>query len=367
MNKRKIDLCITIPSLQAGGMERVMSELLWHFSKKDITIHLILYGRKRDVFYQIPEDVKIYRPKFTFNNSIRFIHTVRTLFFLRRKIKKIKPDTILSFGELWNNMVLLSTIGLKYPVYISDRSQPDKSLGTFHDRLRRWLYPKAKGIILQSEKAKQNFIANISNKNKDIKVIGNPIRKITAIQGEIKKKRVLMVGRLIKSKNQDRLIRIFADIDKPDWELILVGYDHLEQFNMDPLKELSNSLGIGDRVVFAGKQTDVDKFYLESSVFAFTSSSEGFPNVIGEAMSAGLPVVAYDCVAGPSEMIINDVNGFLIPLFDDLMFKEKLIQLMEDEDLRNAMGQNAIKTIEKFDVEIIGEQFYQFIFNNIST
>lgn len=366
MSKKKYNLCITIPSLQAGGMERVMSELLWYFSRKEITIHLLLYGKNRDVFYQIPDNIIIYRPKFTFNNNIRFIHTLRTLFFLRQQVKKIKPDTILSFGELWNNMVLLSTLGLSFPVYVSDRSQPDKSLGVFHNRLRKWLYPKAKGIILQSEKAKQNFLNNITNRNKNIKVIGNPIRKIVTDKNSIKEKTVLMVGRLIRLKNQDRLIKIFAAIDKPEWNLVLVGYDHLKQKNMEPLKELANSLGISDRVVFAGKQTDVDSFYLESSIFAFTSSSEGFPNAIGEAMSAGLPVVAYDCIAGPSEMIVNDVNGFLIPLFDDLMFKEKLLQLMEDEDLRNTMGQNAIKTIEKFDVEVIGEQFYQSIFNNTS-
>ncbi len=82
-------------------------------------------------------------------------------------------------------------------------------------------------------------------------------------------------------------------------------------------------------------------------------------------MAAGLPVIAYDCIAGPSEMMIDGVNGYLIPLFDDVMFKEKLLQLMEDEDLRNTMGQKATETIKIFDVEIIGEKFYQFIFNNI--
>lgn len=354
-----------IPSLQAGGMERVMSELIWYFSKKSITIHLILYGRKRDVFYEIPDEVLIYKPKFEFNNRIRIFHTIRTLFFLRTQVKKINPDTILSFGELWNNMVLLSTLGLKYPVYVSDRSQPDKSLGRLHDALRKWLYPKAKGIILQSEKARQNFLSNISNKNKNIMVIGNPIRQIIPNQKIRKEKKILMVGRLIKSKHQDRLIKIIADINNSDWKLILVGYDHLKQNNMEPLKELASSLGLQNNVVFAGKQSNVEKYYLESSIFAFTSSSEGFPNVIGEAMSAGLPVVAYDCVAGPSEMIIDGVNGYLIPLFNDQLFKEKLKQLMNDEKMRTFLGQNAKQSIQKFKVDFIGEQFYQFITKDI--
>ena len=143
-----------------------------------------------------------------------------------------------------------------------------------------------------------------------------------------------MVGRLIKSKHQDKLIRIFASIDKKDWKLVLVGYDHLKQNNMEPLKKLALDCGVAERVIFAGKQTDVDSYYLSSKIFAFTSSSEGFPNAIGEAMSAGLPVVAYDCIAGPSEMIRDDENGFLIPLFDDVVFAKRLEQLMLDEVLR---------------------------------
>ncbi len=145
--------------------------------------------KKRDIFYDIPNSVNVYRPSFTFNNKYRFIHTLRTIVFLRKKIKKLNPPVILSFGELWNNMVLLSAYGLKTPVYVSDRAQPDKSLGRLHDYLRRWLYPKAKGIILQSEKAKNNFINNISGKNKSIRVIGNPIREVQP-RADIKRKKL---------------------------------------------------------------------------------------------------------------------------------------------------------------------------------
>ena len=108
-----------------------------------------------------------------------------------------------------------------------------------------------------------------------------------------------MVGRLIKTKHQDKLIEMFAKVSLPDWKLIIVGYDHLKQHNMERLKELAKNLDIEQRVVFTGKQDNIDEIYSKSSIFAFTSSSEGFPNVIGEAMAAGLPVIAFDCVAGP--------------------------------------------------------------------
>jgi glycosyltransferase involved in cell wall biosynthesis len=242
---------------------------------------------------------------------------------------------------------------------VSDRSQPDKSLGRFHDRLRKWLYPKTAGVILQTEKAKYIYQKNIKKLN--IKVIGNPIREILSQTDIQKQNQVLMVSRLIKSKHHDHLIKIFASINKKDWKLVLVGNDHLKQSNMESLKQLASDCGVADRVVFAGTQSDVEKYYLSSKIFAFTSSSEGFPNAIGEAMSAGLPVVAYDCIAGPSEMISDGENGYLVPVFDDIMFQEKLHKLMMDEALRKSMGENAKKSIRKFSVELIGKQFIDFI------
>jgi len=180
-----------------------------------------------------------------------------------------------------------------------------------------------------------------------------------------RKNQVLMVGRLINTKYQDRLIRIFLGIDEPGWQLVLVGYDHLKQQHSYRLIELINELNGRDRVILAGKQAGVEKFYLESRIFAFTSSSEGFPNAIGEAMSAGLPVVAYDCVAGPSELIKDGYNGYLIPLFDDELFGQRLRELMKDDKQRTEMGLNAARSIQKFDKEAICEQFWHFITGNL--
>jgi len=358
MNKQVI--CLVIPSLQAGGMERVMSELVWYFStKKDTEIQIILYGIKQEIFYSIPENITVHKPNFRFNNKFRLFFTLKTVLFLRKTISSLKPDTVLSFGEYWNSFVLLALLFKKYPVYISDRSQPNKSLGNFHDRLRKWIYPRSAGIILQSQKAIEIYQKNYKRLN--IKVIGNPIREIKSQNGVQRENLVLMVGRLIESKHQDRLIKIFASIGKKDWKLVLVGYDHLKQNNMEPLKRLAMKCEVSGNVVFAGKQSDVEKYYLSSKIFAFTSSSEGFPNAIGEAMAAGLPVVAYDCIAGPSEMIVDQESGFLIPLFNDDIFKSKLELLMDNPDLSEKFGQNGMEYIKKFNIQSIGEQFYQFI------
>jgi GalNAc-alpha-(1->4)-GalNAc-alpha-(1->3)-diNAcBac-PP-undecaprenol alpha-1,4-N-acetyl-D-galactosaminyltransferase len=359
MSKKKI--CLVIPSLQAGGMERVMSEIARYFARKDeIELHLILYGITREIFYSIPESILIHKPSFRFNNRWRLFYTLKTLYFLRIKIKEIKPTCILSFGEYWNNFLLLSILGLNQSAYISDRSQPDKSLGWLDDKLRHLLYPMANGLILQTEKAKDLYLTK--NRHHNIAVIGNPIRNFYNFKfTQEREKNILMVGRLIKSKHQDKLIEMFAKVSPSDWKLIVVGYDHLKQNNLDKLKRLTKDLDVEQRVVFTGKQDNVDEIYLKSSIFAFTSSSEGFPNVIGEAMAAGLPVIAFDCVAGPSEMITDGQDGYLIPLFDYELFQSRMVELMKDEELRSRIGTNAKESIKKFSSEKICEAFYKFI------
>jgi GalNAc-alpha-(1->4)-GalNAc-alpha-(1->3)-diNAcBac-PP-undecaprenol alpha-1,4-N-acetyl-D-galactosaminyltransferase len=361
VSKQKKKICLVIPSLQAGGMERVMSELAWYFSEKEeVELHLLLYGISRQVFYSLPENVMLHSPSFKFSNRLRFLNTIRTLAFLRKSIRKIAPDTILSFGEYWNNFVLLALLGLKYPVYLSDRSQPDKSLGAFHDRMRHWLYPGSRGLILQTEMAKEIYLRK--NRHDNIAVIGNPIRSFGEVKnGRMREKHVLMVGRLIQTKHQDMLIEMFARVCRHDWKLVIVGYDHMKQQHMDRLKGLARELRVEKQVVFMGKQDKIEEIYLRSSIFAFTSSSEGFPNVIGEAMSAGLPVVAFDCVAGPSEMIQDGKNGFLSPLFNKEDFQGNLARLMDDPELRIQMGSRARESIQRFSRDRICEEFYRFI------
>jgi glycosyltransferase involved in cell wall biosynthesis len=353
-------ICLIIPSLQAGGMERVMSELIGHFSKKKaIKIDLVIYGKNREIFFPVPSNITIHKPSFDFVDFPRFYSTLKTMFFLRRTIKEINPDIILSFGEYWNNFVLISLWALEFPVFISDRCQPNKHLGGFHEFLRRRLYPRAAGVIAQTRKAK-DFYVNL-NLNNNIKVIGNPIYEIS-INGELKKENIILtVGRLITTKHHDRLIKIFKKLSPNGWKLVIVGGDALKQNGMERLKKMVRELQMEDSIELTGTVSDIGSYYKKSKIFAFTSSSEGFPNVIGEAMSAGLPIISYDCVAGPSDLIEEGSNGFLVPTFNDNEFLEKLKYLISNQEERERMGQNSKKLVQRFSKNNIGEQYFNFL------
>lgn len=353
-----------VHSLCPGGQERVVSVLLNEFSKfKNVELHLVLFGKKPELFYEIPDTTIVHKPEFNFNNKFRWWFTLKTLYFIRKTLNRIEPDAILSFGELWNSFVLLSCIGCNLPIFVSDRNQPGKNIGFVQETLRKYLYPKAKGIIAQTNVAKNVLFEK--TKHRTIAVVGNPI-PFSEIKEDINRENiVLTVGRLIDTKHHDALIKSFVKIRIGNWKLIIVGDDAIKQRNREKLELLVKNLNANEFVIIAGKSNNVQEFYQRAKIFAFTSSSEGFPNVIGEAMMAGLPVVAFDCIAGPSEMVHNDSNGFLIPLFDYNQLENKLLSLMTNDILIKKMSKNACESIRGFNAQNISKKIYTFVLKQI--
>ena len=325
----------------------------------NIEVHLVLFGRSPKLFYRIDNKVHIHKISSGFNNKLRIIESFKRLSYIRKTVKNINPASVLSFGTQWNNFVLLALLKTPYPIFVSDRGSPIRKYKVSQEKFRSWLYPKASGIIVQTNKAYQIISKRFPKSN--IISIGNPIRNISADKYPEKENIILSVGRLITSKHHDRLIKLFKRIDAPNWKLVIVGGNAIKENNLIKLELLIKSLGLENQVELTGEQKNVERYYLKSKIFAFTSSIEGFPNVIGEALSAGLPVVAYDCIAGPSEMIKDGENGYLVREFDDIMFQEKLQKLMMDEALMKSMGKEAKKSIQKFSVESIGKQYLDFI------
>lgn len=94
------------------------------------------------------------------------------------------------------------------------------------------------------------------------------------------------------------------------------------------------------------------------------STSEGFPNALGEAMAAGCACIAYDCVAGPSDIIDDGINGFLIPMGNEVLFQRKLKILMENHDLRVEFGAEAKNKMKQFRADKIADNYFEFITSN---
>ncbi|HLO60104.1 MAG TPA: glycosyltransferase [Bacteroidales bacterium] len=350
-------ICLILPDLHKGGMERVMAELACYFyARHKSEIYIILLLNHAKVFYKIPPEVTIIRPSFAFNNNKRIISTIRTLIFVRKTVKQLAPDSILSFGETYNSFVLMSCLFTGFNVFVSDRSRPDKSWGFLQEKLRKILYPGARGIISQTTFSRDFLIKETGHKN--ILIIPNPITYLVNHSGP-KENVILNVGRIIKSKRLDLLLNIFSRCNNENWKLWIVGEN--ETGLQTILSEQSKELRISDKVIFWGKQEDMSRFYNISKIFAFTSESEGLPNVLLEAMSAGLACISFDCIAGPSDLIQNGENGFLVDLYDCNDYVYKLNKLISDDSLQQYFSTNAKSKSQEFDINIIGEKYYNFL------
>lgn len=347
------------PSLTFGGRERVLSKLINYSHDKGDDVHVIMYAKERIVSFPINEEVVMHEPKFSAGKN-ELLYAIKSLLYIRKTVKEYHIDTIVSFEEKWNRFALLALVGLNVRRVISNRNNPHRYYGFVDAKLAQWLYPKADVLVAQTKIAKEVYEKRY--RLKKCVVIGNPIDQLDVdVNTRERENIVVCVARLMKSKNHDRLVNIFSKTQNDGWKLVLVGGAFGKEDLSISLRKQIAELGLEDRVILAGASKDVNTYLLKSKIFAFTSDHEGFPNSIGEAMAAGLPVVSYDCIAGPSDMIDDGISGFLVPVFDDNMFVERLNYLMSHENERREMGKAAVEKIKQFDTAQICNTFYNVI------
>lgn len=337
-------------------MERVITLLANFFSSRFWfkEVHLITLT-KSEILFNIEKGINVHTPEFYFREYNRLRATTKTCIYIRNKIKTINPDIILSFGDRFNSFVIFSSLGLRKKVFVSNRMNPFLSNGLFLDLLNTVFYKFCEGLIAQTIVAKNAFLQKGLNSN--IVAIGNPVNKVTHEPVQVRKKTILNVGRFAGEKNQEFIVEYFLQSEKPDWTLLFIGEGHRKEF----VEKIIILNGSPDNIVLKSNVNDINNYYSSASIFAFSSTSEGFPNALAEAMAAGCACISFDCIAGPSDIIDNDLNGFLIPLGDHEGYIQKLILLMEDESLRDRFGKAAKEKMKQFAIEDIAEKYYDFI------
>lgn len=196
----------------------------------------------------------------------------------------------------------------------------------------------------------QDYEDNWKNNPKVI-VIPNPLIQSCIGVSSLNQKIVISVGRLVESKNFSSMISAWRDVNKlhPDWKLHIYGDGPFHSVLQKQIEEKK----LIDSVELCGFSSDINSKLQCASVFAFTSTSEGFGLVLIEAMSHGLPVVSYDCQYGPRDIIEQGKDGYFVPLNDEKSFSDKINLLINDENLRKEMGKNAYEKSKMYSMENI--------------
>jgi len=203
--------------------------------------------------------------------------------------------------------------------------------------LEKHVYRNADAII-SSSKNDNNYIKENYKPKSNITFIPNYIDTERFIPLDIKKKKksICFVGRLEKQKNLDELLNA---LDGLSFSLTIIGDGSLRS----KLEKKADDLRL--KINFLGVKSNDDLPYLlnQHEVFILPSLYEGMPKALLEAMSCGLPVIGTD-VKGINEVIVNNYNGILCKT-DYLSIKNCIINIMDNDDLKNRLGENARKTI----------------------
>lgn len=348
-------IALVIADLGAGGAERVLSILANEWINKGHSVNVILLA-KGPSFYELDPRIEVTELGFKTHSGIfsRLVSIFKISLLLRKHVKMTNPDFILSFMNKYNIFVLLSLFKTKNKIYVSERDSPTEKLSKVTVFLRDSLYRFAEGVICQTEMSRDFII--LQTKNKNVTAIPNPVSDCILDESIERENIILNVGRLVEKKGQKYLIEAFSKIENKEWKLYIAGDGHLKEELINYVEQLE----LGERVVFLGSRKDVSHWYQKAKIFAFPSIFEGFPNALAEAMTYGLACVSFDCFTGPSDIIEDGVNGYLVEERNVNEFTDRFNYLIEHEKKRLEFSENATKLRNALNKERISDEYLNF-------
>ena len=209
-------------------------------------------------------------------------------------------------------------------------------------------------IITLTEHDKQNYLNNLDIKGK-VEYIYNPIEEVDDMECNIKSKQIISVGRLTYQKGFDMLCDVAKVVlkDNKGWKWLILG----DGEDKDKLRSKIKEYGLENKLILKGNVSNVEEYYKNSSLYVMTSRFEGLPMTLLEAKTYKLPIVSFNCLTGPSEIVKNNVNGYLINPENVEAMSNKLNILMNDENKLKEFSNNAQIDIEKFKLKPIIERW----------
>lgn len=348
-------------SMQSGGAERTIALLSDYVSRQKDVVTIVTMDDEPS-FYPLHPSINHIRLNISRQSKNTFKAIERNL----RSIEKIKaaymacqPDVVVCFGP---NSTLLSFIargGMKYKIIGSERSNPFDSRSNFWSKSKRRISTLCDGFLFQTKGAMDYY--PLSTQNKSI-VLSNSI--VTADYKVLdrpweERKHICAVGRMDEGKCFDDLITAFAKVHEkqPEVKVDLYGDGPIRH----ELEAMSAKLGLGDYMLFHGRCNSILEEYAKHKIFVMTSRSEGMPNVLMEALASGCACVSTDCHFGPSELIRDGENGFLVPVNDTEAVFEKVCFLLDDDTICQNFSNAALLIRQTNDIEIIGKAFYSYL------
>jgi glycosyltransferase involved in cell wall biosynthesis len=273
---------------------------------------------------------------------------------LRRAIVRSEPDVVISFLTSANVPALMATRGLAVPVIVSERIDPaHEPISKGWKYLRRSFYPRAAAVVVQTHAALAYFSPRVQRHARVIpNAVWPPADDAPRADARRNGTRVVVgLGRLAEQKRFDLLVRAFAAIASrhPAWNLEIWG----EGAERSHLEQLVQELHLTHRITLPGRTDHACRTLRRADLFVLSSSYEGFPNALCEALACGVASISVDCPSGPGEVIRDGVDGLLVPRDDFDALVAAMDRLMNSEAERQRLAARAPEVVTRFGVDRI--------------
>ena len=377
----KKNIALFVSSIGYGGTERVVHRFTNELIKYYNVTLVVIYG---NIELPVHENVNIVcLTNRTEHFKVSFfsitVDYIKSLFKYPTVLKQNEIDVSISFlirQNVINGVAKIFNPNLK--TIISERCYPSKTYGTFGKVLVNMFYNKNDILFSNSLHINSDLKTNFNIKI-PAHLIYNPIYTLKEkphfmpydMQKDIFK--IISVGRLNPVKNQKSLIKSMGLLDDKS-NLNLFGVGELE----GELKQLTASLNLKNRVHFKGNHNDINSMTLQHHCLILTSLSEGFPNVILEAMSMGVPVISTNCKSGPLELLNDNIEieieqnsfyqakyGLLVNVNDELGLTKAILFYQNNEDIRKKYSSLSFNKAKLYDISTIGLQLKDLIDSNL--
>ena len=353
-----------------GGIERIlvdkMNFMVEHY---DMDIYLLTSDQgSHSVIFELSNRVHHEDFGICFYQQYRF-HGLRRLMIawkmnlqyhhlLTDRLQRIRPDLIICTTA--DKIGIIGKVKGNVPLVVESHSICVRTL----DHGRSWLQRKLYRHHFLNSLSKADYIVALTEGDAkewrkyhpQVTVIPNFIHPYEEYISDCSAKKVIFVGRFDYQKRVQDAILIWKKVRErhSDWVLEIYGDGEMRQ----EVCSLASSVG---GVTIHQPTSQIFQVYQECSILISTSLFEPFGLVIPEAMSCGLPVVAFDCPYGPSDLIVDEENGYLVKDRNFDVFVGRICELIENPKLRKAMGESAIMTSQRYTVEQIMPYWLLFI------
>lgn len=334
-----------------GGTERmtvIISKALCNEENKVFILSLTL--KEKEVFFNLDHRVthivlNQFGKKSGISKQIGLIHQF---------IKKEKIDVVINVDIGMGIYGIIASFGTTAKTITWEHANYFNNWGSrVFPYFRRFAAKHSGALVVLTDKDKKNYQDNIRTKT-PIYAISNPVNRHDFVY-DVHSKTILSAGLLLPIKGYEKAIQVARKVFDvcPDWKWLICG----EGPERNHLEQLIKEYNLQEKMILKGTVQNMEEQYQRASMFVMTSQMEGLPMVLLEAKSWGLPLVSFDIMTGPSDIIQDGINGYLIEEGNIDEMAERIVELIKDDSKRKAFSKESQRDMDKFGMEGIVEKW----------